>query len=101
MRFLPPLILFLIGTPSLADDPLRRETCLLGQETAALYYELLNKQPDQAETMLQSVNTAIARRAYYWAMVYVEKERTLDELTDTYLSVCMRTGAFKIPAPQI
>ncbi len=101
MRFLSLLFLFLVSADAFAEDPLRHETCLLGQETAALYFELMLKKPEEAATIRESVNTAIARRAYYWASVYVEKDRTLEELTETYLKVCMRTGAFRIPAPQI
>lgn len=84
-----------------ADDPLRYESCLLGQETAMLFYEMLSSEPDRAERILEGVDTRIGRRAFYWAMVYVEQGRSLDELSRTYLDVCMRTGPVKIPAPQL
>ena len=84
-----------------SDDPLRREACLLGQETATLYYELLQKRPDMAKEIHQETNTRIDRRAYYWATVYVEKGLSYDELAETYLYVCMKTGPVRIPPPQI
>ncbi len=83
------------------DDPLRREACLLGQETATLYYELLQKRPELAEQIRAETNTRIDRRAYYWATVYVEKGKSYEELAETYLAVCMKTGPVRIPPPQL
>ncbi|MEM9334571.1 MAG: hypothetical protein AAGA33_06945 [Pseudomonadota bacterium] len=100
MRFLPLLALWLPGL-LLAEADMRRESCLLGQDTATLYYELLTKRPEKADEIRAQVATRIDRRAYYWAMVYVEHGKSYEELEDTYMMVCMKTGPLRIPAPQI
>ncbi|MEM6512322.1 MAG: hypothetical protein AAF660_04870 [Pseudomonadota bacterium] len=84
----------------MADD-FRRESCLLGQETATLYYELLLKQPEMATRIRSEVRTRIDRRAYYWALVYIENSLSSEKLEDTYMMVCMKTGPSDMPAPQI
>jgi len=95
--------LSLVGltSPVTADDSLRHETCLLGQETATLFFELLHSEPGSAQRILEDMDTRIARRAFYWAESYVEGNATLEQLSKDYLQVCLRTGASSIPAPRL
>ena len=101
MRMTLLLGLAFAGAAYSSDDPLRREACLLGQETATLYYELLQKRPELAKEIHAETGTRIDRRAYYWAAMYVEHGKSYEELADTYLAVCMKTGPVRIPPPQL
>ena len=100
-KTLPTLLALALPFAATADDELRRESCLLGQETATLYYELLQKRPELAKKIHSETNTKIDRRAYYWASVYFEHGKSYEELAERYLYVCMRTGPVRIPAPQL
>ncbi len=79
----------------------REENCLLGQETAALFYTMLQADPDQAERVLRRVDTRIAKHAHYWAKSYLEKDQDLHTLVTDYLTICLRTGPGRMPVPPI
>ncbi len=79
----------------------REENCLLGQETAALFYTMLQTDPDQAARVLRRVDTRIAKHAHYWAKSYLDKEQDLHTLVTDYLTVCLRTGPGRMPLPPI
>lgn len=94
------LSLLLIASPQSAADGDREDNCLLGQETAALFYTLLQTDPDRAELLLRKVDTRISKHAHYWAKTYLDGEQDLHTLVTDYLDVCLRSGPARMPTPQ-
>lgn len=93
------LALLLAATPVPAADSDREDNCLLGQETAALFYTLLQTDPDRAERLLRKVDTRISKHAHYWAKTYLDGDQDLHTLITDYLKVCLRTGPARMPTP--
>lgn len=97
--FLIPLLLVFTAVPVVAADGDREDNCLLGQETAALFYTLLQTDPDRAERLLRTVDTRISRHAHYWAKTYLDDNQDLHTLVTDYLNACLRTGPARMPVP--
>ncbi|MDJ0759671.1 MAG: hypothetical protein QNJ19_09735 [Woeseiaceae bacterium] len=95
------LILMIVPVAASASGSEREENCLLGQETAALFYTMLQTDPDQAARVLRKVDTRIAKHAHYWAKSYLDKDQDLHTLVSDYLTVCLRTGPGRMPVPPI
>lgn len=94
------IMLLVIASPPSAADGDREENCLLGQETAALFYTLLQTDPDRAERLLRQVDTRISKHAHYWAKTYLDGGQDLHSLVTDYLDICLRTGPARMPIPQ-
>ena len=94
------LVLPVIAVPVAAANSDREDNCLLGQETAALFYTLLQTDPDRAERLLRKVDTRISKHAHYWAKTYLDDEQDLHTLVTDYLDVCLRTGPARMPVPK-
>ncbi|MDJ0918224.1 MAG: hypothetical protein QNJ05_10695 [Woeseiaceae bacterium] len=100
-KLIAALILTVFPMAASASEPEREENCLLGQETAALFYTMLQTDPDQAERVLRRVDTRIAKHAHYWAKSYLDKNQDLHTLVTDYLTLCLRTGPARMPLPPI
>ena len=100
-KYMTAFLLMTLPVAASASGPEREENCLLGQETAALFYTMLQTDPDQAERVLRRVDTRIAKHAHYWAESYLDKDEDLHTLVTDYLTICLRTGPGRMPVPPI